>query len=109
MSSDLQFSTGASLVFQTVKNLPAVQETQVQSLGQEDPLRRKWQPAPVFLLGKFHGQRSLAGYSLWGRKEWGRTERVHTEPSPHESVHPSPEVSPQPSVVPSPSPLPIPR
>ena len=28
--------------------------------------RRKWQPAPVFLPGKFHGQRSLAGYSLWG-------------------------------------------
>ena len=35
-----------------VKNLPAIretQETQVQSLGQEDPWRRKWQPAPVFL------------------------------------------------------------
>ena len=28
--------------------------------------RRKWQPAPVFLPGKAHGQRSLAGYSLWG-------------------------------------------
>ena len=36
---------------------------QVQSLGQEDPLRRKWQPTPVFLPGKSHGQRSLAGYS----------------------------------------------
>ena len=31
---------GASLVAQTVKNLPAVQETQVQSLGQEDPLEK---------------------------------------------------------------------
>ena len=30
------------------------------------PWRRKWQPTPVFLLGKFHGQRSLAGYSPWG-------------------------------------------
>ena len=30
---------------------------------------RKWQPTPVFLLGEFHGQRSLAGYSLWGSKE----------------------------------------
>ena len=30
---------------------------------------RKWQPTPVFLPGKFHGQRSLAGYSPWGRKE----------------------------------------
>ena len=40
----------------------------VQSLGQEDPWRRKWQPTPVFLPGKFHRQRNLAGYSLWGRK-----------------------------------------
>ena len=30
---------------------------------------RKWQPTPVFVPGKFHGQRSLAGYSQWGRKE----------------------------------------
>ena len=33
------------------------------------PWRRKWQPTPVFLLGKSHGQRSLAGYSPWGCKE----------------------------------------
>ena len=33
------------------------------------PWRRKWQPTPVFLPGKSHGQRSLAGYSLWGHKE----------------------------------------
>ena len=33
------------------------------------PWRRKWQPTPVFLLGEFHGQRSLAGYSPWGRKD----------------------------------------
>ena len=32
--------------------------------------RRKWQLAPVFLPGKSHGQRSLAGYSPWGGKEW---------------------------------------
>ena len=30
---------------------------------------RKWQPTPVFLPGDFHGQRNLAGYSPWGRKE----------------------------------------
>ena len=29
------------------------------------PWRRKWQPAPVLLPGKFHGQRSLLGYSPW--------------------------------------------
>ena len=33
------------------------------------PWRRKWQPTPVFLPGKYHGQRSLAGYSPWGCKE----------------------------------------
>ena len=30
---------------------------------------RKWQPTPVFLPGKSHGQRSLAGYSPWGPKK----------------------------------------
>ena len=33
------------------------------------PWRRKWQSTPVFLPGKFHEQRSLAGYSPCGRKE----------------------------------------
>ena len=35
--------------------------------------RRAWQPTPVFLLGKSHGQRSLAGYSPWGHKESSTT------------------------------------
>ena len=43
-------------------------ETQVQSLGQEDTLRRAWQPTPVFLPGESHGQRSLASYGPWGHK-----------------------------------------
>ena len=38
----------------------------VRSLGQEIPWRRKWQPSPVVLPEKSHGQRSLAGYSPWG-------------------------------------------
>ena len=55
----------ASIVGQLVKNLPAMQETQVQSLGRKDPLeKREWQPIPVFLPGESHGQRILAGYSL---------------------------------------------
>ena len=33
------------------------------------PWRRTWQPTPVFLPGESHGQRSLTGYSPWGRKE----------------------------------------
>ena len=36
--------------------------------------RREGLPAPVFLPGEFHGQRSLAGYSPWGRKELDTTE-----------------------------------
>ena len=42
------------------------------------PWRRKWQPAPVFLPGKSHGQRSLGGYSPWGHKESDMTERLST-------------------------------
>ena len=40
------------------------------------PWRRAWQPTPVFLPGKFHGQRSLEGYSLLGHKESGMTEAI---------------------------------
>ena len=42
--------------------------------------RRKWTPTPVFLPVKFHGQKSLVGYSLWWRKESDVTEytRTHT-------------------------------
>ena len=38
------------------------------------PWRRKWQPTAVFLPGESHGQRSLADYSPWGRKELDTTE-----------------------------------
>ena len=54
---------------QTVKNLLAMQETQVRSLGQEDPLEKGTETPPVFLPGESHGQRSLEGYSPWGCKE----------------------------------------
>ena len=59
----------ASLAAQLIKNSrakqesAAMQETRVQFLDQEHPWRRKWQPTPVFLPGKSHGQRSLVGYS----------------------------------------------
>ena len=45
------------------------QAIQAQSLGGEDPLEEEMEPTPVFLPGKPHGQRSLAGYSPWGCKE----------------------------------------
>ena len=38
----------------------------------------KWQPTPVFLLGKFHGQGSLVGSSPWGHKGSDTTEYAHT-------------------------------
>ena len=47
------------------------------SIG-KSPWRRKWQPTPVFLPGKFHGQRSLADYSPWGHEESNVTEHAHT-------------------------------
>ena len=62
-----------SSVAQTVKRLPAMWETWVGKI----PWRRKWQPTPVLLPGKFHGQRSLVNYSPRGRKESGTTERRH--------------------------------
>ena len=58
--------------------MQVAQETQVQSLGWEDPWRRKWQPTPVFLPGEAHGQRRLAGYSPQGRKELDMTEQLGT-------------------------------
>ena len=55
----------ASLVSQTVKNLPAMQETWVWSPGWEDPLEKEM---------ALHGQRSLVGYSSQGCKELDTTE-----------------------------------
>ena len=59
-----------------VKNLPAKQETRVQSLGQEDLLEKEMATHSSILAwetGKFHGQRSKPGYNPWGHKEWDMT------------------------------------
>ena len=42
------------------------------------PWRRAWQPTLAFVPGESHGQRSLAGYSPWGRRELDMTERTYT-------------------------------
>ena len=63
-----------SWVTQAVKNLPAIWETWVWSQVGKIPWRREWWPTPVFLPGKFHGQRSLVGYSSWGHKELNTSE-----------------------------------
>ena len=67
-----------------VKNLPAMQETWSQSLGQEDPLEKGMETAlfllfphtltPVFLSGEFHGQKRLVDYNPWVHKELDMTE-----------------------------------
>ena len=61
-------------VAQMVKNLPAMQETRVQSLDQEDPLKKEMATTPVFLPGESQGRRSLVGCRLWGRTELDTTE-----------------------------------
>ena len=65
------FQGRASLVAETVKNLPAKWETFIQSLGQEDAWRREWLPTPVLLAGEFHGQRCLVDYSPLGSQRVG--------------------------------------
>ena len=53
-------------------------ETQVQSLGREDPLEKEMEkPTRVFMPGESHGLRSLVVYSPWGCKESDTTERLH--------------------------------
>ena len=70
-----------------VKNSSAkqgMQETQVLSLGQEDPQEKEMATTPVFLSEKSHGQRSQAGYNPWDHKELDTTERLSmstSEPS----------------------------
>ena len=67
----------AFLVAQMVKRLSTKWDTQVRALGWEDPLEKKWQSTLGLLPGESHGQRSLVGYSPWGRKEWDTTEQLH--------------------------------
>ena len=57
----------SSLVAQTVNNLPAMQETWVRFLGQEDPLEKEM-ATHSSILALSHGQKTLAGYSSWGHK-----------------------------------------
>ena len=52
------------------------------------PQRRKWQPSPVSLPGKFHGRVSLAGYSPRNRKKLDTTEQLHFTLLPREEAKP---------------------
>ena len=57
-----------------------MQETWVGSAGRSKKIawRREWQPAPVFLPGTSHGQRSLVGCSPWGHKESDTTKCINS-------------------------------
>ena len=57
-----------SLVAQMVKPLPTMQETRVQSLGQEDLLEKEMATHSSVLAWKIHEQKSLLDYSPWGCK-----------------------------------------
>ena len=82
---------------QTGKNLPAVQGTWVLSLGWEKtPWRGKWLPTPVFLPGKYPGQRSLVGCCLCGRKQLHVTEQLTYLPGPRRPVAPPGEMETRP-------------
>ena len=56
-----------------------MQEMQVQSLVQEDPLEKEMATHPVFLPEKSYGQKNLAGYSPWDRRESGLAEQLSTQ------------------------------
>ena len=73
-SVQIQAHVGGFLCGSGVKNLPAAQGFRLHPWVGKIPWRRPWQPTPVFLLGKSHGQRSLAGCGPWGHREWTRLE-----------------------------------
>ena len=62
-----------------VKNLPAMQETQIRSLGREDPLEEETATHSSILNWRIHGQRSLVGHSPYSPKELDMTERAQTQ------------------------------
>ena len=70
-----------------VKNPPAMQEMWVRSLGWEDTLKKEMATHSVFLPGKSHGHRSLAGYGPRGHKESDRTECMHVHAHVHTHTH----------------------
>ena len=77
-----------------VKNCLPIQETQemwILSLDQEDPLEKEMATTLAFLPGKFHGQRSLEGYSPWGHKELDTTEQLSTHIYNRSTGHATPQ------------------
>ena len=64
------FQSDPQLGDQSIKNLPAMQESRVRFLGWEDPLEKEMATHSSILAWRIPWKRSLAGYSLWGHKRW---------------------------------------
>ena len=83
-----------------VKNPPAnagdTRDTGSDPWVEKIPWRKKWQPSPVFLPGKSHGQRSLVGYCPLGHKESDKTKGLstHTHIMLHQFLQPGTVLSP---------------
>ena len=67
---------GGFFTTSATREAPAMHQSGFNPWLGKVPWRRKWLTTPVFLPGEFHGQKSLAGYSPWGRKEPDMTERL---------------------------------
>ena len=91
-----------------VKNSPVMQETQVQPLGREDPLKQIVTHSSILAWEESHGQRSLEGYSPWSHKTVGHNLVTKPPPPPLQpsSTLPAfftliPEHTPSPATIPS--------
>ena len=86
-SSSYRWNDGWCSYLRILTEIPGGSDGKASACNAEDPgsipgsgrspWRRKWQPTPVLLPGKFHGRRSLVGYNPWGRKESDMTEQLH--------------------------------
>ena len=85
--SSPSFPTRASIVAQLVKNLPAIQETWVPSLGWEDPLEKGMATFSSRMAWRIHGQKGLAGYSTQHCKELKTTQWLTRHSSQPPQMH----------------------
>ena len=63
-----------------VKNLPAMQETKIRSLGWDDPLEERMSTHSSILAWRIPWTEKPGGYGIWGRKESDMTERLSIHP-----------------------------
>ena len=79
-----------SLIAQSIKNLPQGRRPGFDSWVRKSP----WRPTPVFLPRESHGQRSLVGYSPWGRKSRSDTTwRLNNQSQVRKYIHSVPGVT----------------